>query len=558
MVPFSNFVTLVENISPEQLKEIMENGVARVEVVGGQFAQVAGMSVVYDLRGDAQVVTDGVVTSPGTRIQSIILDNGTPIVSAVWWCRGAEREYGHDRLPGRGWRRLPLRRGRIHAAGGNLSAGAAKLYRGRLGGEITEDDYPEGGEGRLIDLSIGLGIEQTIDFQEFGGVELDGAEISAYDPATRRIFVTGSVEDDLTGDDRPIVQIVDVTDPSFPVLVTQIDLIDAGVAELDGGVQSVDVSGGVLAVAISPSDPAVTPGHVSFFQTSSLALLNTVPVGFLPDMVVYSKSGELLLVANEGESDGEDNDPAGPNNPEGSISVIDLSSGVASATVATADFTAFNAQATSLAAAGVRLFPEVFAGDITVAQDLEPEYIALDESTSTARITLQENNAVAVLDYSNPAAPVITAILPLGLKDHSLAGNELDPSDRDGGININNWPVFGMFMPDAIASYQVGGQTYYITANEGDARNEDDRIKDLTLDTTAFPNAGDLQQDEQLGEIAGFHGQWGHRWRWRLRPVVRLWRPQLYDLGLGRRSGVRLGRSNRPDHRRTGPHTVQQ
>ena len=338
-----------------------------------------------------------------------------------------------------------------------------------MGGKVEEEDYPEGGEGRLIDLSIGLGIEQTVNFSVFGDIELSGAEISAFDPATRRIFVTGAAEDAGTGDARPIVQVIHVSDPNNLVLAGVIDLIDAGLAELDGGVQSVDVANGVLAVAISPADSAVTPGTVAFFNTASLTSLNSVTVGFLPDMLVFSSNGELLLVANEGESDGDDNDPAGPNNPEGSISVIDLSRGVTNATVATADFSAFDGQQVSLAQAGVRLFPEVFDGTISVAQDLEPEYIALDESTSTAFITLQENNAFGVLDYSNPAAPVITNIVPLGLKDHLLPGSGLDPSDRDGGININPWPVFGMFMPDAIASFESGGQTYYITANEGDA-----------------------------------------------------------------------------------------
>ncbi|MCA9070715.1 MAG: choice-of-anchor I family protein, partial [Planctomycetaceae bacterium] len=179
--------------------------------------------------------------------------------------------------------------------------------------------------------------------------------------------------------------------------------------------------------------------------------------------------------------------------PKGSVSIIDLSNGVANATVQTADFTSFDGQEASLKAQGVRLFP-----DKSVSEDVEPEYIAISPDGLTARVTLQEANAFGVLDI---ATATFTAIQPLGAKDHNLPGNGLDPSDKDSGINIANWNVFGLYMPDAVASFAVGGQTYYITANEGDDRGEDERIEDLTLDPTAFPNASFLQQEENLGRL---------------------------------------------------------
>ncbi len=77
----------------------------------------------------------------------------------------------------------------------------------------------------------------------------------------------------------------------------------------------------------------------------------------------------------------------------------------------------------------------------------------------------------------------------------------LDASDEDGVINLQNYPIFGLFQPDAVASYQVEGETFYVTANEGDARDEDVRIADITLDPTAFPNAAELQQDTVLGRL---------------------------------------------------------
>ncbi|MCU0875705.1 MAG: choice-of-anchor I family protein, partial [Pirellulaceae bacterium] len=82
------------------------------------------------------------------------------------------------------------------------------------------------------------------------------------------------------------------------------------------------------------------------------------------------------------------------------------------------------------------------------------------------------------------------------------AGNTLDASDRDGpAINLANWPVYGTYMPDAVASFASGGQTFYITANEGDDRGENARVKDLKLDAGVFPNATDLKKDAQIGRL---------------------------------------------------------
>lgn len=135
--------------------------------------------------------------------------------------------------------------------------------------------------------------------------------------------------------------------------------------------------------------------------------------------------------------------------------------------------------------------------------DAEPEYIAVSGDSSLAYVTLQESNAVATVDI---ATGKVTALKSLGLKDHSKAGNGLDASDKDGKINIRNWPVYGAYMPDAVAAFEVGGQTYLITANEGDTRDykgfsDEVRVGKLKLDPAAFPNAAELQQDAALGRL---------------------------------------------------------
>lgn len=179
--------------------------------------------------------------------------------------------------------------------------------------------------------------------------------------------------------------------------------------------------------------------------------------------------------------------------PVGSVSVIDVSGGAAAAMVSTVSFSGSFNQESALRTAGVRIFPGRSA-----PEDFEPEYITVTPDGMTAFVALQENNALAKIDL----VAETVEILPLGLKDHSVAGNEMDASDDDGDtFNLDTYPVFGMYMPDAIAAFSANGSNYVITANEGDARDEDSRIKDITLDPTAFPDAAALQDDAVLGRL---------------------------------------------------------
>lgn len=307
------------------------------------------------------------------------------------------------------------------------------------------------------------------------------AEILAFDPVSDRLFVTNTANNVLT--------ILNASNPNQLNLIQSIDLSVYG-----AGINSVAVKNGIVAVAIE-SNPKQAPGKVVFFNTDG-TFLKSVTVGALPDMLTFSPDGTKLLVANEGEP----NDSY-TNDAEGSVSIIDLSGGVASLTqanVKTASFTGFVKQA--LIDQGVR----IYGPGSTAAQDLEPEYITISSDSTTAWATLQENNALAKINLSTGAVE----ILPLGYKDHSLRGNELDASNRDGAINIRNWPVFGMYQPDAIAAYEASGQTYLVMTNEGDSRaysgfNEEARIADadVVLDPTAFPNAAELKQAANLGRL---------------------------------------------------------
>jgi hypothetical protein len=217
----------------------------------------------------------------------------------------------------------------------------------------------------------------------------------------------------------------------------------------------VAVNNGLLAAAIEAS-PKTDPGVVVVWKTDDLSEKAVIPVGSLPDMVTFTNNGRYILSANEGEPN-EDYSV----DPLGSVSIIDVSQGF---NVKTLDFTSFNSQAASLIQKGYRI-----AGvtGTSLAHDTEPEYVATSENSEIAWVTLQENNGIAKV---NLISKKIEEIFPLGRLDHSLPGNELDASDKDNALAFNSYPVHGIFMPDGIHSYKVGGRNYIITTNEGDSR----------------------------------------------------------------------------------------
>lgn len=333
-----------------------------------------------------------------------------------------------------------------------------------------------GAPATQLDISLEvLGTHQT-------GVFDDGAaEIVAHDAYNQRIFKVNA--------NAATVEVLDIDDPANPVLIDTID-----VSALGGGVNSVAVKFGLVAVAVE-ADVKQDNGLVAFYSASDLSLRGVVEVGALPDMVAFTPNGRYVLVANEGE----------PNDdytvdPEGSVSIIDLRRGVDRAQVKTADFSRFIGQEESLREQGIR----IYGPGANAAQDLEPEYITVSKNSRHAWVSLQEANALALVDIKKAE---VVKLMPLGTKDHSLPGNELDASNKDGGINITQWPLKGMYMPDSIANYRAkDGRTYIVTANEGDSRDydgysEEERVKDLVLDAEAFPEAAILQQDENLGRI---------------------------------------------------------
>ena len=234
-----------------------------------------------------------------------------------------------------------------------------------------------------------------------GTFDEGAAEIVAYDGSTQRLFVVNS--------NQTTVDILDISNPQNPNRISQIDATSFG-----DSANSIDFLNGVLAVAIEVEDESgnQAAGNVAFFDANG-TFLNSVSVGFLPDMLTFTPDGSKVLVANEGEPS-EDYTV----DPEGSISIVNISGGIGNltqASVTNASFSNFNNRKQELINRGVR----IFGPDATVAQDLEPEYIAVSTDGTLAYTALQENNAFAIVDIdtNSDSFGTVLDILPLGYKN---------------------------------------------------------------------------------------------------------------------------------------------
>jgi hypothetical protein len=326
------------------------------------------------------------------------------------------------------------------------------------------------------------------------GEALGGAEIVAFHAPRNRLFVVNSGAGQ--------VEVLDLSEPSSPTQAGVLNASDLVGAESDvvssvGGTNSVDVTGTLVAAAIE-ADPATADGAVAFYDPATLEFVNAVSVGPLPDKVTIGPNGNYVVVANEGEP-GDSTDPAG------SVSVIDISNGAQNASVETATFTGFDGQEAALREEGVHLVSPG-DGEAVASTVIEPEYVTVAPDGERAFVSIQENNAIATVDL---ASATVDRIDGLGFKDFSLPGNELDTSDADGS-SFQSWPLHGMYQPDAIDAYDVGGDTFIVTANEGDAKDfEVSVLRNLDLDPSGFDlsenayvdSVEELKAPENLGNM---------------------------------------------------------
>ena len=315
------------------------------------------------------------------------------------------------------------------------------------------------------------------------GGAASSAESILHDAARNLLFVLGPNGVDALNADTGAL--------AFSLGKSLIQVPGGGASMSLGNGNSIALSGNTLAVSFDGLT-AGSNGAVALFDVASegtgATWRATASVGAVPDMLVFTPDGSTILAAIEGEPA-----PGYTIDPAGGLALINATTGVATFF----GFSDFDAQAAALRTQGVKLtygLPGTPNAQALPSLDLEPEYITI--SGNRAYVTLQEANAIGIFDLGTQSW---VSILPLGLINYNTVGNGIDTSDRDGGANIRQVPLSGMFMPDAIASFVQGGVTYLVTANEGDAReyggtgnvfNEAVRLSDLVPATGSTAPAG--------------------------------------------------------------------
>jgi len=341
--------------------------------------------------------------------------------------------------------------------------------------------------------------EATVKITEISAISLDGegsGEIATFHPGSKRIFATNGIKNS--------IDIFDISNVAAPKKVGSLSLSPYGndVTSVAAG-RDVVVAAVLVTETFSATGAPSTPnGKLVVFDTNGKVLSSPDILGVLPDSVTFAPNGTTALVAIEGQpvcakddpatTAKEDTDYSKASDPEGGVSIVDLTN-PAAPVVKFAGFKQFNVA--QMKAKGIAVSSVVN----NVAKDFEPEFITAVDN-KYAYVTIQEANAIGKLDIEAASFESVTRAF-----ESKLSVTARDTSDRDSGAGPRNYAnVVGASQPDAIASFKVGSGHYFVTANEGDAReytclNDDQRGSSLKVDSRRFPNWSTLSASAALG-----------------------------------------------------------
>ena len=462
VLPFGNFI-ITKSLTGAQIKEAIEQGMA---FGAGSFPHFGGMQVtvekVASMAGSTPIEKGRVID---IQIGGESIDMNESYVVATNDFMGAGGD-GYTVL------QAPALINEFNS----LDEALIKHIR-----ELTTEEFStidaerrliiaekQGGLSHLGSYSTGMSSDD-------GGI----AEIVAFNPDNRKMYLVNGATQSID-----IVSLSDLQNKSTNdmkldkrIEMKEMDVLLEDFALAD--ITSIDINTEHKLIAASVQEADYTKSGAVLFLDYDGNLVKYIRVGVQPDMVTFTPDGRYVLTADEGEPRkgyGE-----GIVDPKGSVSIIDLSSGLEQATVKIVTFDAFDSETkrAELVASQV-----ILKKGAAPSVDLEPEYVAVTSNSKTAYISLQEANAIATLDIEKGE---FTSVKGLGFKDHSQPGNELDLF-RGNTIDIKNHPVYGVHMPDGLAVAEIAGKTYILTPNEGDAREWGNytNLRTATIDGNNF------------------------------------------------------------------------
>ncbi len=553
---FNNGLALLD-ITKAELKAFLEGAVSALPTgVSGGFPQISGLKFSFDETQTAQTYDqDGNISVAGERVQSaaivdeegeiisVIVENGEVagdpnevfrIVTLDFLANAGDEILSTLSNPNR----VDLQDLDADGTDDGLATGAATFAddgseQDALAEYLNDNFNPANGGTAFGEADTGPVTDeriQNLTFREDTVIPVEPTPVATED-LTFEVLVEFQGPSDPDDDDSPegASEVVAHEDGVLYVTNGNLDQIDVftvpdeitpsgeglapdksiDLSSLEGydGVQSVAVKNGLIAVAIARAPVEETvfgetklveqPGFVAIFSAETHELVSRIDVGNLPDQLTFTPDGTTILVAGEGEFNEDSIDDGIASNPLGTVGIIDVTD-PANPEAEVLNFSQFNGFEDAARDAGIRI-----QDGVSFDEDVEPEYIAVSPDGTTAFVSLQENNAIAKIDLTTGE---IGEVFSLGQQDFSEV--PLDPLD-DGNIDIRTFDnLVGFRMADSIASFEVGGQTFVATANEGDSRDfDEERVFDLATDGKLDPDlldeliyGGDLDlENEDFG-----------------------------------------------------------
>ncbi len=260
-----------------------------------------------------------------------------------------------------------------------------------------------------------------------------------------------------TSADAGALGLVDITDPSRPVHLPRVDVRLGGVGEPTSVAVSPD--GRYAVVAMRMDDDVTNPrrGFLRVYDVRNPRAVQHVKdlsVGIGPDSLALAGSGRTLravVAIEDEETDAKGDATLGGQRP-GRIDVVGLQDLYGGASSGLQSIELVDA----LQALPGALYPA----------DPQPEFVSLSPNGRTAAVTLQENNAVALIDLSDPRPARLLRMLPAGTVTRQ--GNA--DLQRDKEIAFKD-SFTGRREPDAVT--WVSNDVFAL-ANEGDGKKGQD------------------------------------------------------------------------------------
>lgn len=295
-----------------------------------------------------------------------------------------------------------------------------------------------------------------------------------------------------TSSDAGRLGLIDLTDPANPKSLPDVDVRRMGIGEPTSVAITPDGKYAVVAVRLGDDLTQAKPGVLSVYdisQPTAVKHVKDVTVGVGPDCVALAGAGKTLraVVAIEDEETTPEGNVTIPGVRPGRIDVVglqDLYSG-----------TPTGVQSLELVA------PATQAG-IQFPADPQPEFIAIRQQTMQAVVSLQENNACAIVDLSNPEHPQLARVFSTGTVTRN--GNADIHSDHEIAFTET---FTGRREPDAVAWLT---NSVFATANEGDTSLREDGIFPGARGFTLLDLNGHVvfESGAQTEQQAAIHGHY--------------------------------------------------